>query len=513
MPAKSFFRSIAVPAPKRDAPSHPWLYLSQEVDRLDEARPGASSGRTLEAALQPLDELLSAPPGADAAKSSVNLWAGGEGVVTPCHYDGYHNLFAQLRGRKRFTLVAPDAWPFLRPYPFLHPHHAQCQRRPRRRNVVSAAAGNKQGLDPPGGLNPPPTQDSGLTPRVQRLEAVLEARDLLYIPPMWFHEAETLGPLTSSKESVPYALSVNVWTGVPEETVASELARLPPLTQALRADLAGLEARGLRNARGIALCVALFSALERACGGAGRAEALLRATADARYSALVEAQVGRWGFWRARASTGAPLATELPHGSHGSEHGSHGSEHGSHSSRSPRAGALAEGAARPRTGDRRAERAGAGLGPGGSSAGGSSAGGSGALGDSVVGELCPSAPSGPGADAAAATARLLRSPAHADAIDAYASRVAQLAARLHPGDASTARRDIWLGNFAEHAAAIALAEGAVEPLRADGPGDEGSDVAASAALPDPARRMAAAGAFLRSVEGCARFVRRVGVSR
>ena len=39
----------------------------------------------------------------------------------------YHNFFAQIKGRKRFTLVPSTSWPEIRVYPFLHPSHAQCQ--------------------------------------------------------------------------------------------------------------------------------------------------------------------------------------------------------------------------------------------------------------------------------------------------------------------------------------------------------------------------------------------------
>jgi HSPB1-associated protein 1 len=37
------------------------------------------------------------------------LWMGGAGAHTPCHYDTYgFNLHAQLHGRKRWVMFAPD---------------------------------------------------------------------------------------------------------------------------------------------------------------------------------------------------------------------------------------------------------------------------------------------------------------------------------------------------------------------------------------------------------------------
>ena len=111
MPVAEFFRE-ALLRPLAGRRSH--LYLTQELRQLSPA---------LELQASPLDELLRLNP----QQSSVNLWAGQEGVVAPCHYDGHHNMYAQLWGRKRFLLWPPTAWPTLRPFPYLHPSHAQCQ--------------------------------------------------------------------------------------------------------------------------------------------------------------------------------------------------------------------------------------------------------------------------------------------------------------------------------------------------------------------------------------------------
>eukprot|EP00118_Oscarella_pearsei_P018435 m.188969 g.188969 ORF g.188969 m.188969 type:complete len:135 (+) comp39398_c0_seq11:781-1185(+) len=71
----------------------------------------------------PIDELLVLNP----KMASVNVWMGQPGVIAHCHYDGYHNFYTQLFGRKRFTLFRPLQWRHLYPYPYLHPSHAQCQ--------------------------------------------------------------------------------------------------------------------------------------------------------------------------------------------------------------------------------------------------------------------------------------------------------------------------------------------------------------------------------------------------
>ena len=46
------------------------------------------------------------------------LLVGERGTVTPCHYDEQHNLYAQIRGKKRVTLFSPDQFASLYPHPF-----------------------------------------------------------------------------------------------------------------------------------------------------------------------------------------------------------------------------------------------------------------------------------------------------------------------------------------------------------------------------------------------------------
>lgn len=69
-----------------------------------------------EAMIEPLEELLKLNPSA----SSVNLWIGQRGITTPCHFDGYHNMYVQIAGSKRFVLYPPSDIVHLRSYPFLH---------------------------------------------------------------------------------------------------------------------------------------------------------------------------------------------------------------------------------------------------------------------------------------------------------------------------------------------------------------------------------------------------------
>ena len=117
--------------------------------------------------VQPIEELLSLNP----KHSSINVWMGQPHVIAHCHYDGYHNLYAQLYGRKRFTMFRPTEWPGIYPYPFLHPSHAQAQ------------------------VNISDDVSISMFPAVRRIEGyqvLLEPGDLLYMPPLWFHHVEAV---------------------------------------------------------------------------------------------------------------------------------------------------------------------------------------------------------------------------------------------------------------------------------------------------------------------------------
>ncbi|KAL1529003.1 hypothetical protein AB1Y20_010324 [Prymnesium parvum] len=125
-------------------------------------------------------------------RSSVNLWLGRRLASAPCHYDGYHNAFSQLHGRKRFVLAPPNATELLRPFPFLHPSHAQCQA-----HLPS--------------IPPAELLSAGA------MEVELQPGDILYLPPLWFHETVALGD----------SISVNGWSDSVEADAASALFAQP----------------------------------------------------------------------------------------------------------------------------------------------------------------------------------------------------------------------------------------------------------------------------------------------
>ena len=142
--------------------------------------------------IQPINELLLLNP----KRSSVNVWMGQPNVIAHCHYDGYHNFYAQLYGTKRFILFSPTNWPGLYPYPFLHPSHAQAQ--------VNATDSDD-------------VRRFKLIRNVEALKITLRPGDLLYIPPLWFHEVESLS----------VSISVNVWTDSQQTELVERIFMLP----------------------------------------------------------------------------------------------------------------------------------------------------------------------------------------------------------------------------------------------------------------------------------------------
>ncbi|CAK9103964.1 Arginase 1 [Durusdinium trenchii] len=123
----------------------------------------------------------------------VNLWSASAGSVTPVHYDPFHNTFVQVAGTKRFLLFPPAAAPALYLHPRLHLRHRQAQ--------VN--------------LN---DVDLERFPRAQELEAPLVVTvgpgDVLYLPPYWFHQVESLNDTVSVSlftQSVELELQSRGW--------------------------------------------------------------------------------------------------------------------------------------------------------------------------------------------------------------------------------------------------------------------------------------------------------------
>jgi [protein]-arginine 3-hydroxylase / protease len=120
------------------------------------------------------------PEGVDAARMiQINLWVGARGNITPLHFDMANNFLAQIRGRKRLTLFDPgqsDA---------LYPHGS-------RASIVNTSDVQPQAPD---FARHPKFKEA--TP----CECVLAPGEMLYLPPFWWHQVESLDA----------AISINFW--------------------------------------------------------------------------------------------------------------------------------------------------------------------------------------------------------------------------------------------------------------------------------------------------------------
>lgn len=128
-------------------------------------------------------DVTSAEPGAAADDPSsafgvqdATVWMASAGVVSTTHFDSQSNFFAQLYGRKTFTL-----WP---------PHAVH-------RMMLSPKADRTRGRSAAQGLDL-----DGASFARGRLTFTLIPGDVLYIPPFWFHRVEAMST----------SISISLWT-------------------------------------------------------------------------------------------------------------------------------------------------------------------------------------------------------------------------------------------------------------------------------------------------------------
>jgi hypothetical protein len=126
------------------------------------------------------------------------IWFAGAGYITPLHYDLVHNLFAQVTGRKRFILFAPEQTKLLYPFPKFSP----------------IAHFSRVNLDDPDLVKFPRFQNA------RPLECTVEPGDILFIPVFWWHQVYSINLCVSisfwshpgwTKNLKPAAMRVYCW--------------------------------------------------------------------------------------------------------------------------------------------------------------------------------------------------------------------------------------------------------------------------------------------------------------
>jgi hypothetical protein len=112
-------------------------------------------------------------------RSSSNFWFSRAGAITPLHYDVVDSLFAQVRGRKRFTLFAPEELTLLYPFPsfsrFSHFSRVEILR--------------------------PDLNTFPKFPGHKAMEFILGPGEILFLPSFWWHQVASLDA----------AISVSYW--------------------------------------------------------------------------------------------------------------------------------------------------------------------------------------------------------------------------------------------------------------------------------------------------------------
>ena len=153
--------------------------------------------------------------GSRNAIMEANVWIGQPNVTTPLHYDAVHNSYAQLRGRKHFTIVPPWYWKCLYLFPGIHPS-ARMTQVPwdslynEKTRVNLAFSQLHPFLHESVAVEADQARNAGdhswscgsLFARGVVQEVILSPGDVLYLPPFWFHRVEAVGTEPSMSVSV-----------------------------------------------------------------------------------------------------------------------------------------------------------------------------------------------------------------------------------------------------------------------------------------------------------------------
>lgn len=155
----------------------------------------------------PLDPFMVIGPRFDPEKEHLfretRVWLSPKGTITPAHYDISHNMFIQIRGRKRVVLFPPVSWQSLYPWPILHPGGLSAQA------TLGGDCDEQHSKFPAFICNQLPAYVVDVNPG-----------DVLYIPPLWFHQVESLEDL---------GVSVSVWSPYIGSELYQEAVETTPL--------------------------------------------------------------------------------------------------------------------------------------------------------------------------------------------------------------------------------------------------------------------------------------------
>mmetsp|Transcript_47915 Transcript_47915/g.112653 ORF Transcript_47915/g.112653 Transcript_47915/m.112653 type:complete len:228 (-) Transcript_47915:117-800(-) len=130
------------------------------------------------------------------------IWMGAGGETSPAHYDYYDNVYAVVKGAKRFTL-AP-----LSSSPYLYPHQP------------GEGHAGYDTLQLKVDLHNPDADRFPLVKKAQIFEVVVHEGDALFIPAFWWHRVESLSDDTT--------IAISYWL---QEAHAAPAHLAPPHTK------------------------------------------------------------------------------------------------------------------------------------------------------------------------------------------------------------------------------------------------------------------------------------------
>ena len=134
----------------------------------------------------------------------LKIWLGTAGATTPLHYDSQTNVYAQLHGEKHVLLLPPEV---LESALYLHP----------RFHPLSHFSRLTRPLDPADAAQRAAFPRYAAAAESLAHSVLLQAGDVLFLPPFWAHHAEC------QRECV----SVNAWFASADMSVMAEVDALP----------------------------------------------------------------------------------------------------------------------------------------------------------------------------------------------------------------------------------------------------------------------------------------------
>lgn len=171
-------------------PDDEFMYLNAEIGLLDPSIRADAAPQFFSSQSTRLGKVI------------TNVWMGSKGSTAAVHHDPFDNFFVQIYGSKRFTLFPPEVQHALYVYPKTHPASRQAQV-----NINKLYGEDGVSTD-----SPIVSTELAKFPLLAEpimlgagIEIVVNPGDVLYLPPFWFHQVESLDT----------AISINTWFNSP----------------------------------------------------------------------------------------------------------------------------------------------------------------------------------------------------------------------------------------------------------------------------------------------------------